>query len=74
MKTKQALSMKKNTQNLYNEILSLLDKDGVTKKEIFEQLQEKHKVDPSEIRNSMRQVRADFLKKLNVLQSGVVRI
>ena len=66
--------MKKNTQNLYNEILSLLDKDGVTKKEIFEQLQEKHKVDPSEIRNSMRQVRADFLKKLNVLQSGVVRI
>ncbi|KAF6242837.1 hypothetical protein C6988_06555 [Nitrosopumilus sp. b1] len=66
--------MKKNTQNLYNEILSLLDKDGVTKKEIFEQLQEKHKVAPSEIRNSMRQVRADFLKKLNVLQSGVVRI
>lgn len=74
MKTKQALSMKKNAQNLYDEILSLLDKDGVTKKEILEVLQEKHKVDPSEIRNSMRQVRADFLKKLNVLQSGVVRI
>lgn len=66
--------MKKNAQNLYDEILSLLDKDGVTKKEILEVLQEKHKVDPSEIRNSMRQVRADFLKKLNVLQSGVVRI
>ena len=66
--------MKRTTQNLYDEILSLLDKDGVTKKEILEVLQEKHKVDPSDIRNSMRQVRADFLKKLNILQSGVVRI
>ena len=74
MKTKQTLSMKRTTQNLYDEILSLLDKDGVTKKEILEVLQEKHKVDPSDIRNSMRQVRADFLKKLNILQSGVVRI
>ena len=75
MKSKQNVSLKtKVKQNIKDEILSLLDQDKITKTEILDHVQEEFKINNSDMRVILREIRTDFLKKLTVLQSGVVKV
>ena len=74
MKSKQKTSMKNyDTDDVKNKILSLLDK-GVKKDKILKTLEHEFEVTNSDLRNIIRSIRADFIKKLNVLQPGAVHL
>ena len=74
MKSKQSTSLKNyNTNDVKTKILSLLD-EGVKKEEILQTLQHEFEMTNSDIRNVIRGIRADFIKKLNVLQPGALRL
>ncbi len=74
MKSKQKTSMKNyDTDDVKNKILSLLDK-GVKKDKILKTLEQEFKVTNSDLRNIIRSIRADFIKKLNVLQPDALHL
>ncbi len=74
MKSKQKTSMKNyDTDDVKNKILSLLDK-GVKKDKILKTLEHEFEVTNSDLRNIIRSIRTDFIKKLNVLQPGAVHL
>ncbi len=74
MKSKQKTSMKNyDTDDVKNKILSLLDK-GVKKDKILKTLEHEFEVTNSDLRNIIRSIRADFIKKLNLLQPGAVHL
>ncbi len=74
MKSKQKISMKSyDTNDVKNRILSLLDK-GVKKDKILKTLEHEFEVTNSDLRNIIRSIRADFIKKLNLLQPGAVHL
>jgi len=74
MKSKQKISMKNyETDDVKNKILSLLD-EGVKKDEILQTLAHEFEIKNSDLRNVIRSIRADFIKKLNVLQPGALRL
>lgn len=74
MKSKQKTSMKNyDTDDVKNKILSLLDK-GVKKDKILKTLEHEFEVTNSDLRNIIRSIRTDFIKKLNVLQPGALRL
>jgi len=74
MKSKQKISMKNyETDDVKNKILSLLD-EGVKKDEILQTLEHEFEIKNSDLRNVIRSIRADFIKKLNVLQPGALRL
>jgi hypothetical protein len=74
MKSKQSVSMKNHdTNDVKTKILSLLD-EGVKKEEILKTLQHEFEITNSDLRNVIRGIRADFIKKLNVLQPGALRL
>ena len=75
MKAKQKLTLSQKTkQDVRQQILSLLEEKKITRDEIFKSVQEEYAVPTSELRVIVREIRAEFLKKLNVLQSGIVRL
>ena len=75
MKTKQKTSLSQQTKrDIRNEILGLLEEEKMTRDEIFESVQNEYSVATSELRVIVREIRTDFLNKLNVLQSGIVRL
>ena len=75
MKTKGKVSLKENKKHdVKKTILSLLEKENMTKKEILEQVEQTYSMPKAEVRNIIREVRGDFIKKLNVLQSGFIKI
>ena len=75
MKTKQQTSLKiDSTQDIRDAILGMLEKDKVTKDEIFESIQSDYDIATSELRAIVKEIRTEFLTKLNVLQSGIVRL
>jgi len=61
------------TDDVKNKILSLLDK-GVKKDKILKTLEHEFEVTNSDLRNIIRSIRADFIKKLNVLQPDAVHL
>ncbi len=61
------------TNDVKNRILSLLDK-GVKKDKILKTLEHEFEVTNSDLRNIIRSIRADFIKKLNLLQPGAVHL
>ena len=61
------------TDDVKNKILSLLD-EGVKKDEILQTLEHEFEIKNSDLRNAIRSIRADFIKKLNVLQPGALRL
>ena len=61
------------TDDVKNMILSLLDK-GVKKDEILQTLEHEFEIKNSDLRNVIRSIRSDFIKKLNVLQPGALRL
>ncbi len=74
MKSKQKTSMKNyDIDDVKNKILSLLDK-GVKKDKILKTLEHEFEVTNSDLRNIIRSIRADFIKKLNLLQPGAVHL
>ncbi len=74
MKSKQKTSMKNyDVDDVKNKILSLLDK-GVKKDKILKTLEHEFEVTNSDLRNIIRSIRTDFIKKLNVLQPGAVHL
>jgi len=74
MKSKQKISTKNyDTDDVKNKILSLLDGD-VKKDEILKTLEHEFQITNSDLRNVIRSIRADFIKKLNVLQPGALRL
>jgi len=74
MKSKQKTSMKNyDTDDVKNKILSLLDK-GVKKDKILKTLKHEFEVTNSDLRNIIRSIRTDFIKKLNLLQPGAVHL
>lgn len=75
MKTKQQTSLKLDSkQDIRDAILGMLEKDKVTKDEIFESIQSDYDIATSELRAIVKEIRTEFLTKLNVLQSGIVRL
>ena len=75
MTTKQKTSLSQKTkQNIRHEILNLLEEEKITRDEIFEYVQNEYSIATSELRVIVREIRTDFLNKLNVLQSGIVRL
>ena len=75
MKTKQKTSLTQETkQDIRKTILTLLEEEKITKDEIFQSVQTNYGVATSELRTIVREIRSDFLNKLNVLQSGIVRL
>ena len=75
MKTKQKLTLSQKTkQDVRQQILCLLEKKKITRDEIFASVQDEYAIPTSELRVIVREIRTDFLKKLNVLQSGIVRL
>ena len=75
MKTKQQTSLKLDSkQDIRDAILGMLEKDKVTKDEIFESIQSDYGIATSELRAIVKEIRTEFLTKLNVLQSGIVRL
>lgn len=75
MTTKQKTSLSQKTkQNIRHEILNLLEEEKITRDEIFESVQNEYSIAQSELRVIVREIRTDFLNKLNVLQSGIVRL
>jgi len=74
MKSKQKTSMKNyDTDDVKNKILSLLDK-GVKKDKILKTLEHEFEVTNSDLRNIIRSIRTDFIKKLNVLQPDALHL
>ena len=74
MKSKQKISMKSyDTNDVKNRILSLLDK-GVKKDKILKTLEHEFEVTNSDLRNIIRSIRTDFIKKLNVLQPDALHL
>ncbi len=74
MKSKQKISLKNyDTDDVKNKILSLLDEE-VKKDEILKTLEHEFQITNSDLRNVIRSIRADFIKKLNVLQPGALRL
>jgi len=61
------------TDDVKNKILSLLDGE-VKKDEILKTLEHEFQITNSDLRNVIRSIRADFIKKLNVLQPGALRL
>ncbi len=61
------------TNDVKNKILSLLDGE-VKKDEILKTLEHEFQITNSDLRNVIRGIRADFIKKLNVLQPGALRL
>ena len=75
MKTKQKSSLTvQSKQDIRNAILEMLEQDQITREEIFESVQSSYGVGTSELRTIVREIRTEFLTKLNVLQSGIVRL
>ena len=75
MKTKQKSSLTlQSKQDIRNTILDMLEQDQITREEIFESVQSSYGVGTSELRTIVREIRTEFLTKLNVLQSGIVRL
>ena len=75
MKTKQKSSLTlQSKKDIRNSILEMLEQDQITREEIFESVQSNYGVGPSELRTIVREIRTEFLNKLNVLQSGIVRL
>ena len=75
MTTKQKTSLSQKAKlDIRHEILSLLEEDKITRDEIFESVQNEYSIATSELRVIVREIRTDFLNKLNVLQSGIVRL
>lgn len=75
MKTKQKTSLKFDSkQDIRDAILGMLEKEKVTKDEIFESIQSDYDIATSELRAIVKEIRTEFLTKLNVLQSGIVRL
>ena len=75
MKTKQKISLSQKTkQDIREDILGLLEKEEITKDEIFESVQDEYSIATSELRVIVKEIRTEFLNKLNVLQSGIVRL
>ena len=75
MKTKQKLTLSQKTkQDIRQEILSLLEEEKITRDEIFKSVQDEYAIATSELRVIVREIRTEFLNKLNVLQSGIVRL
>ena len=74
MKSKQKISMKNyDADDVKNRILSLLDGE-LKKDEILKTLEHEFQMTNSDLRNVIRSIRADFIKKLNVLQPGALRL
>lgn len=74
MKSKQNTSMKNfETNDVKAKILSLLD-EGIKKEDILKTLQHEFEITNSDLRNVIRGIRADFIKKLNVLQPDALRL
>jgi len=46
----------------------------VKKDEILQTLEHEFEIKNSDLRNVIRSIRADFIKKLNVLQPGALRL
>ena len=61
------------TNDAKKKILSLLD-EGVKKEEIIKTLRNEFEMTNSDLRSVIRAIRADFIKKLNVLQPGALRL
>ena len=75
MKTKQKISLSQKTkQDIREDILGLLEKEEITKDEIFQSVQDEYSIATSELRVIVKEIRTEFLNKLNVLQSGIVRL
>ncbi len=75
MKTKQKSSLTlKSKQDIRGAILDMLEQDQITREEIFQSVQSDYGVGTSELRTIVREIRTEFLNKLNVLQSGIVRL
>ena len=74
MKSKQKISLENyDKEDVKNKILSLLDEE-VKKDEILKTLEHEFQITNSDLRNVIRSIRADFIKKLNVLQPGALRL
>ena len=74
MKKKTSQKFKKNNDEIRKTVLFLLDKNDVTKAEIVEQIEKKYNISKAEIRNIVREIKTDFITKLNVLQSGMIKV
>lgn len=75
MKTKQKLALSQKTRHEVREqILTLLEEKKITRDDIFKSVQEEYTIPTSELRVIVREIRTEFLNKLNVLQSGIVRL
>jgi len=75
MKTKQkTLSSYDKKKTIHKAILSLLDEGNMTKTEIFELIQGKYEINNSYIRSIVKEIKSDYLSKLHVLQSGMVKL
>ena len=74
MKSKQSVSVRSDdTTEIKKKLLSLLD-EGMKKEEILKTLQEEFEMTNSDLRSVIRGIRADFIKKLNILQPGALRL
>lgn len=71
MKTENSF---RQNQQIKMQIYRLLDEGKYSKKQIIEKIEEAYGVKKSEIRVIMKEVRSDYVKKLNILQSGVLGI
>ncbi len=71
MKTENSF---RQNQQIKTQIYRLLDEGKYSKKQIMEKIEEAYGVKKSEIRVIMKEVRSDYVKKLNILQSGVLGI
>ena len=74
MKSQNSSQHTQQNQKIRHQILSLLDEDNITKKQILEKIEQEFDVNKPQIRTIMREMRSDFVKKLRILQSGIVGI
>lgn len=74
MKTQNSSQHLQQNQKIRHQILSLLEDDHITKKQILETIEKEFDVNKPQIRTIMREMRSDFVKKLKILQSGIVGI
>lgn len=74
MKSQNSSQHPQQNQKIRHQILSLLDEDNITKKQILEKIEQEFDVNKPQIRTIMREMRSDFVKKLKILQSGIVGI
>ena len=71
---KNKTNSNKNKNEIKKTIFVLLDKTNITKDQIVDQIEEKYNIPRPEIRNIVREIKTDFRNKINVLQSGVIKI